>query len=86
MQCVLYRTEEPVLGYVVVNAVQLTARLEFSPVGVKVIMRHSLLDAHTESQMLLGEGVNSIHKLSIVRGESVRGRHSFKQWPRRIET
>lgn len=84
--CVLYLTEEPVLAYVLVNVMQVTSWLEVSSVGVEVIMSHSLLDAHTEAQVFLGEGVDRIHELSVIRRQSVCGRHAFKQGPRWIQT
>ncbi len=77
---------DTVLGNVLVNVLQVTSWLEVSSVGVEVIMCHSLLDAHTKAHTFLGEGVNGIHKLSIIRRQSVCGRHAFKQWPCWIET
>lgn len=79
-------TEEAVLGYVLVNAPQVTSWLEVSSVGVEVVMCHSLVDAHTEAHTLMGEGVDGVHKIGIVGGQSVRGRHALKQRPRRVET
>ncbi len=77
---------DAVLGYVLVNVLQVTSWLEVSSVWIKVIVCHSLLDAHTEAHTLMGEGVNGIHKLSIIRRQSVCGGHALKQWPRWIET
>lgn len=79
-------TEEAVLGYVLVNAPQVTSRLEVSSVGVEVVMCHSLVDAHTEAHTLAGEGVDGVHKVGIVGGQSVGGRHALKQRPRWVET
>lgn len=79
-------TEEAVLGYVLVNAPQVTSWLEVSSVGVEVVMRHGLVDAHAEAHALAGEGVDGVHKLGIVGGQSVGGRHALKQRPRRVET
>lgn len=79
------RTEEAVLSYVLINVLQVTSWLEVSSIGVKVIMRHGLFDAHAEAHTLVGEGVDGIHKFSVVRRQSVRGRHAFKQRPRWIK-
>lgn len=49
-----------------VNVSQVTSRLEVSSVGVEVIMSHSLLDAHAEAQAFVGEGVDGVHKISII--------------------
>ena len=86
LQCVLYRTEESILAYVLINALQVTSWLEVSSVRVKVIMCHRLFDAHTEAHTFMGEGVDGIHKIRIIRRQSVCVRHAFKQWPRRIKT
>lgn len=75
----IYLTEDPVLGYVLVNVLQVTPWLEISSIRVKVIMGHSLLNSHTEAHTLVGESVDGIHKFSIIRRQSVRGRHTFKQ-------
>lgn len=77
---------EAILGYVIVNVPQVTSRLEVSSIGVEVIMSHSLLDAHTEAHTFMGEGVDGIHKVSIIRRQSVRGRHALKQRPCWIQT
>lgn len=82
----LFFTEEAVLGYVLVNAPQVTSWLEVSSVGVEVVMCHGLVDAHTEAHALTGEGVDGVHKLGIVGGQSVGGRHALKQRPRWVET
>lgn len=86
LQRVLSRTEEAVLGYVVVDVLNVTAWLEIPSVGVKVIMCHSLLDAHAESHALVSKSVDGIHKFCIVRRQSVRGGHAFKERARRVET
>lgn len=54
-----------------VNVFQVTPWLEVSSIGVKVIMCHSLLDAHTEPHSFLSEGVDGVHELGIVRRQSV---------------
>lgn len=82
----LYRTRYPVLAYVFVDILQVTPGLKVSSVGVKVVMCHSLLDAHTEAQTLVGEGVDGVHKLCIIRRKSVCGGHAFKQRPCWIQT
>lgn len=69
-----------------VNAPQVTSWLEVSSVGVEVVMCHSLVDAHAEAHTLTGEGVDGVHKIGIVGGQSVGGRHALKQRPRRVET
>lgn len=74
------------LGYVLVNAPQVTSWLEVSSVGVEVVMCHSLVDAHTEAHALMGEGVDGVHKIGVVGGQSVGGGHALKQGPRWIET
>lgn len=79
-------TEEAVLGYVLINVPQVTSWLEVSPVGVEVVMCHGLVDAHAEAHTLTGEGVDGVHKLGVVGGQSVGGRHALKQRPRRVET
>lgn len=84
--CCRFFTEEAVLGYVLVNVSQVTSRLEVSSVRVEVIMSHSLLDAHAEAHAFLGEGVDGVHKISIIGRQSVRGRHALKQRPRWIQT
>lgn len=78
-------TEEAVLGYVLVKVSQVTSRLEVSSVGVEVVMSHGLLDAHAEAHALVGEGVDDVHKISIIGRQSVRGRHALKQRPRWIQ-
>lgn len=82
----LYLTEESIGAYVLVNVLQVTSWLVFSSVWVKVIMCHSLLDAHAEAHSLVGEGVDGINKLSIIWRQSVCGRHAFKQRPSWIQT
>lgn len=79
-------TEEAVLGYVPVDAPQVTSWLEVSSVGVEVIMCHGLFDAHAEAHTLTGEGVDGVHKIGIVGRQSVGGRHALKQRPRWIQT
>lgn len=74
------------LGYVLVNVPQVTSWLEVSSVGVEVVMCHGLVDAHTEAHALTGEGVDGVHKIGIVGGQSVGGRRALKQRPRWVET
>lgn len=81
-----HRTEEAVLGDVVVDALNVTSWLEIAAVGVKVIMCHSLLDANAESHSFMGESVNGINELGVVWRQSVCVGHAFKQWSRRVET
>lgn len=70
----------------VVDVLNVTSWLEIPSVGVKVIMCHSLLDAHAESHALVSKSVDGIHKFGIVRRQSVRGGHAFKERARRVET
>lgn len=39
-------TKDPVVAYVFINVMKVASGLEVSSVGVEVVMRHSLLDAH----------------------------------------
>lgn len=59
-------TCDSVLHDVVVDVHDVAARLESSPIGVEVKVRHRLLDADAEAHVLLGEGVDGIHKVSVI--------------------
>lgn len=59
-------TCDSVLHNVVINMHDVAARLKSSPIGVEVKVRHRLLDAHAEAHVLLGKGVDGIHKVGII--------------------
>lgn len=71
-------TMNPVFTDVFINIMKVASRLEVSSVGIEVIMCHSLLDAHTETQTFMGEGVDGVYKFCIIRGKPVCGRHALK--------
>lgn len=64
---IMVRTQQSVLGQVLVQVLDVAAWLEGATVGVEIKVSHRLLDAHTEPHVLLGEGVDGVHKVGIVR-------------------
>lgn len=69
----------------VVDVHDVAARLESSPVGVEVKVRHRLFDADAEAHVLLGEGVDGVHKVGVVWREPVCGGHAFKEGAGRVQ-
>jgi len=77
-------TQQPVLGDVFVDAVEVAARLEGSSVGVEVLVGHGLLDPHAQAHALVGERVDGVHEIGVVGRQSVHGGHALEQRPRRV--
>lgn len=62
----------------IIQILDVTARLEGASVRVEVIMGDRLLDPHTQTHVLLREGVNGINKVGIIRRQPVSVGHSFE--------
>lgn len=54
------------------------AGLEAASIGVDVHVAHGLLDSDAEAQRAPGEGVQHVHKVSVVGGEAPVGMHPLK--------
>ena len=78
-------TVQAVLGDVVVDVVEVAARLEGAPVGVEVLVGDRLLDAHAQTHALLGERVDGVHEVRVVGGQPVHRGHALEQGPRGVQ-
>lgn len=70
---------------VFVELQEVAARLEGAPVGVEVIVGNGLFDAHTQTHVLPGKGMNSIHKIGIIWRKALVGGSSLKHRSCRVQ-
>lgn len=71
-------TKYPKVSDLIQGPSQVAAGLEAASVGVDVHVAHRLLDSDAEAQRAPGEGVQHVHKVSIVGGEAPVGMHPLK--------
>jgi len=64
--CVLVLTSDSVLCNVAIHVHDVTARLKGASIGIKVEVSHRLLDANTETHVLLSECMNCVYKVCII--------------------
>lgn len=79
-------TLQAVLIDVTVNVEHLAAGLKGASVGVEVHVSDALLYSHSRHDAGLGEGVDGVHELSVVRRQSVKRRQTFEVRPGRIQS
>lgn len=79
-------TPDSILDNVIVDVHEVAAGLKCPPVGIEVEMSHRLLDADAEAHVLLGEGVDGVHKVRIIRRQAVGRGHAFEEGASRIKT
>lgn len=65
---------------------QSAAGLHLTTIGVDVNVPDGLLDPNAEAQGFSGVGVQNVHKVGVIRRQSVLFLHTFKHWAGRIET
>lgn len=79
-------TNYPKVSDLLQSAPEVAARLEAAAVGVNVDMTDGLLDPDAETQGASREGVEDVHKVSVVRRQAPVSVHPLKAWASRVQT
>lgn len=79
-------TKYPIVSNLLQGPSEVAAWLEAASVGVNVHMANRLLNPDAETQGAPCEGVEDVHKVSIIRGETSVGVHPLKVRTGRVQT
>lgn len=79
-------TKYPQVSDLLQSTPEVAPRLEAASVGVNVHMTDGLLDPDAETQGASREGVEDVHKVSVVGRQPPVGMHALKVWASRVQT